>query len=431
MSLQGGGSSLSKKEREKIHEEVDAEFDAGDERVAKRSKGVKPKKRNTSDVDELGSLFDGGLTGKRPRYANKITTKNISAGMKLLGVVTEVNQKDIVVSLPGGLRGLVRASEALDFTDFGTEDDENELLRDIFSVGQLVPCIVLQLDDDKKEAGKRKIWLSLRLSLLHKGFSLDSFQPGMVCGGSSLSKKEREKIHEEVDAEFDAGDERVAKRSKGGKPKKRNTSDVDELGSLFDGGLTGKRPRYANKITIKNISAGMKLLGVVTEVNQKDIVVSLPGGLRGLVRASEALDFTDFGTEDDENELLRDIFSVGQLVPCIVLQLDDDKKEAGKRKIWLSLRLSLLHKGFSLDSFQPGMASSSKKGDINNSAADLPERTETKAPEVVVDREEKESAETKQWITNETRGLDTEVNDVIGEGNREREKNQLKPKKPR
>ena len=52
----------------------------------------------------------------------------------------------------------------------------------------------------------------------------------------------------------------------------------------------------------------------------------------------------------------------------------------------------------------------------------MPERTETKAPEVVVDREEKESAETKQWITNETRGLDTEVNDVIGEGNRERKK---------
>ncbi|KAF8085254.1 hypothetical protein N665_0674s0019 [Sinapis alba] len=175
----GGGTSLSKKEREKIHEEVDAEFDA-DERVAKRSKGGKPKKRTTSDVDELGSLFDGGLTGKRPRYVNKITIKNISPGMKLLGVVTEVNQKDIVISLPGGLRGLVRASEALDFIDSVTEDDETELLRDIFSVGQLVPCIVLQLDDDKKEAGKRKIWLSLRLSLLHKGFSLDSFQLGMV-----------------------------------------------------------------------------------------------------------------------------------------------------------------------------------------------------------------------------------------------------------
>lgn len=61
-----------------------------------------------------------------PLYFSLLTSdgvydQNISAGMKLLGVVTEVNQKDIVISLPGGLRGLVRASEALDFTDFGTE----------------------------------------------------------------------------------------------------------------------------------------------------------------------------------------------------------------------------------------------------------------------------------------------------------------------
>lgn len=73
----------------------------------------------------------------------------------------------------------------------------------------------------------------------------------MLGGGTSLSKTERKKIYEEVDAEFEA-EERVSKRSKGGKPKmKRNPSEVDELGSLFDGGLTGKRPRYANKITIK------------------------------------------------------------------------------------------------------------------------------------------------------------------------------------
>lgn len=40
--------------------------------------------------------------------------QNISAGMKVWGVVTEVNEKDLVISLPGGLRGLVRASEAMD-----------------------------------------------------------------------------------------------------------------------------------------------------------------------------------------------------------------------------------------------------------------------------------------------------------------------------
>lgn len=34
--------------------------------------------------------------------------------MKLWGLVAEVNDKDLVVSLPGGLRGLVHASDAYD-----------------------------------------------------------------------------------------------------------------------------------------------------------------------------------------------------------------------------------------------------------------------------------------------------------------------------
>jgi len=34
--------------------------------------------------------------------------------MKLWGVVTEVNQKDIVLSLPGGMRGFVRSEDVCD-----------------------------------------------------------------------------------------------------------------------------------------------------------------------------------------------------------------------------------------------------------------------------------------------------------------------------
>lgn len=41
---------------------------------------------------------------------------------------------------------------------------------------------------------------------------------------------------------------------------------------------------------LQNISPGMKLWGVIAEVNEKDLVISLPGGLRGLVRATDALD---------------------------------------------------------------------------------------------------------------------------------------------
>nr|GMD39703.1 rRNA biogenesis protein RRP5 isoform X1 [Ipomoea batatas] len=108
---------------------------------------------------------------------------NISPGMKLWGVIAEVNEKDIVVSLPGGLRGLVRASEAHDpLWDSETNEMEMEsnYLSGLFHVGQLVSCIVLHLDDDKKEAGKRKIWLSLRLALLHKNLTLDAIQEGMI-----------------------------------------------------------------------------------------------------------------------------------------------------------------------------------------------------------------------------------------------------------
>lgn len=34
--------------------------------------------------------------------------------MKIWGVIAEINKKDLVISLPGGLRGLVRACEAFD-----------------------------------------------------------------------------------------------------------------------------------------------------------------------------------------------------------------------------------------------------------------------------------------------------------------------------
>ena len=54
-----------------------------------------------------------------------------------------------------------------------------------------------------------------------------------------------------------------------GKSRKANTSfgangDVG-LGSLFGGATTRKLPRFANRITLKNISPNMKLWGVVIE----------------------------------------------------------------------------------------------------------------------------------------------------------------------
>lgn len=154
----GGGHSLTQRERDEIHAEVDAEFEAAERGLHKKNKKKKKTERKANEtVDDLGSLFGDGISGKLPRYANKITLKNISAGMKLWGVVAEVNEKDLVICLPGGLRGLARAADALDpILDNEIEANEDNLLPTIFHVGQLVSCIVLQLDDDKKRDWETK-----------------------------------------------------------------------------------------------------------------------------------------------------------------------------------------------------------------------------------------------------------------------------------
>lgn len=64
---------------------------------------------------------------------------------------------------------------------FFLQDHESTSLHRIFNVGQLVSCLVLRVDDYKKEGkGNKKIWLSLRLGLFHKGLTLDAVQEGMV-----------------------------------------------------------------------------------------------------------------------------------------------------------------------------------------------------------------------------------------------------------
>ncbi|CAK9319362.1 unnamed protein product [Citrullus colocynthis] len=175
----GGGGYLSQKKGEKVRAQGDKEFQNDDLRMT--TKRGKMRRKHPSNGDDLESLLNNGVVGNLPKYANKITLKNINPRMKFWGVVAEVNKKDLVISLPGGLRGLVSAADAFDpILGKEIEDPEHDLLPVMFHVGQLVPCVVLQVDDDKKESGKRKIWLSLRLSILYKDFSLDLLQEGMV-----------------------------------------------------------------------------------------------------------------------------------------------------------------------------------------------------------------------------------------------------------
>ena len=68
---------MTQRERDEIHAEVDAEFEAVERGLHKKNKKKKKKteRKANETVDDLGSLFGDGISGKLPRYANKITLK--------------------------------------------------------------------------------------------------------------------------------------------------------------------------------------------------------------------------------------------------------------------------------------------------------------------------------------------------------------------
>ncbi|MCO5547404.1 hypothetical protein L7F22_000852 [Adiantum nelumboides] len=174
----GGGAVLTPSEVREAEEQAETEF-------ANEGKGSRKKQKKVGPLDELDR-------GKVPKSVELLRYKSLSVGMKLWGIVLEVGRRDLVVSLPGGLRGFVKAVDALDFfsqdKDVGSFSSDVEDLQDIylkenFSEGQLVSCVVIQLDTvNLKESKKRskRIGLSLRLSHLHNGLTIDAMHEGLV-----------------------------------------------------------------------------------------------------------------------------------------------------------------------------------------------------------------------------------------------------------
>lgn len=81
----GGGSALTREERNEIREEVDEEFDSEVIDLKRKKNKVQSRSFEAED-DKLGSLFGEGITGKLPRFANRITMKVrlVSIGLSLV-----------------------------------------------------------------------------------------------------------------------------------------------------------------------------------------------------------------------------------------------------------------------------------------------------------------------------------------------------------
>lgn len=158
-------------------------------------KQPKTKKPRTDKSDDAEPKTD------KDAQAAVITFKALHKGVQLLGCVRQVNDRDLVISLPNKLNGVVSYAECSDEFyaqeqkqnqtqqkkrkgDGESDDSDLPELSHIFTVGQFVPCVVISA---AKEAKGKQISLSLRTSLLHAELSPQSVTKGMTIVGSVSS----------------------------------------------------------------------------------------------------------------------------------------------------------------------------------------------------------------------------------------------------
>ncbi|KAL4852689.1 rRNA biogenesis protein RRP5 [Chlorella vulgaris] len=240
--VRGGGSGLAPVVKKQLEQEAYAEAEA-DLLAGSSKKGGKRRKSDASGAaaagvgDEEDAFFRGlALQDKLPKYVELLKFRNLSRGCKLWGAVIEVTSRELVVSLPHGLRGLVPYAEASDWlheqskkaaladaaadvhaaAEAGGKQSGSGKKRkapgpgaaalpaliDLFSIGQLVRATVTAVrsgggneagndqagakaasadakDGSKKKATKR-VMLSLRVSKMNGGLGPESLQGGMA-----------------------------------------------------------------------------------------------------------------------------------------------------------------------------------------------------------------------------------------------------------
>lgn len=183
----------------------DAAVAAEAEKKSKAKSAKKPK------VDPKAAA--AASTEKKETTAAVITFKALRKSMLLLGCVRQINDTELLISLPNKLNGVVTAAECSDEffayylkqaekaqqkkkpgvavpgASFGASkdsDDDEELapLNKLFQVGQFVPCVVVSAT---KEAKGKQIHLSLRTSLLNAELVPQSVNKGMTMHGTVAS----------------------------------------------------------------------------------------------------------------------------------------------------------------------------------------------------------------------------------------------------
>ncbi|TPX37608.1 hypothetical protein SmJEL517_g00637 [Synchytrium microbalum] len=142
----------------------------------------------------------------KPKSTDVLTFKRLNVNMCLLGVIREINDLDLVLSLPDQLTGFVSITEiskvvtaAVESAAAVGDDEENDAdlipkLSTMFVVGQLMPCCIVALEttEPSKEhpKGRRRIELSLMPERVNARVSPSDIREGMTLSATVTSQED-------------------------------------------------------------------------------------------------------------------------------------------------------------------------------------------------------------------------------------------------
>ncbi|XP_062436335.1 protein RRP5 homolog isoform X1 [Rhea pennata] len=149
----------------------------------KRSQGDQGKQKKKFKPDKKNTSKDNAINFE------PLTVEALCEGMLLLGCIKEVNEFELVVSLPSGLSGFVPVTQIGDaYSKMLSEQvAEGELpedlnsLSDMYSPGTLVRCIVTSVE--KSADGHQSIRLSINPKKVNKGLNASTLTSGMLLSG--------------------------------------------------------------------------------------------------------------------------------------------------------------------------------------------------------------------------------------------------------
>ncbi|CAC5410793.1 RRP5 [Mytilus coruscus] len=171
----------------------------------KIEKGQKRKKRNEKKGTEKKNKKQKVFNPKSIQYntgqIQQLSIKMLSTDMLVLGCVKEVHDYEVILSLPGGLSGVVPITNISDaYHDqlkqlagqCGTEDDIEDSgihsLHEIFKIGTILPSKVVNIGKNTK--GKTAIKLTINPKAVNQEFEPSHIRDGLVLFSSIASQED-------------------------------------------------------------------------------------------------------------------------------------------------------------------------------------------------------------------------------------------------